>query len=153
VSTNINDLLSFNSQHKEVITIGVNENILAAAKQMKDLNIGFLLVNEEDNIVGVISERDIVFKSTYENKTPEEHRIGNIMTTSIIWGSPEEDLQKCLEKLKVGNFRHLPIRDEQKKIVGVIAERDITNYLLTNFKIKKAIPADLEIEADDKNEE
>jgi len=132
----INDLLEFKSL-KELIFIDFTNHVNDAAILMEKFNIGFLFVRAEEDIIGIVSERDIVCRSTKADNIPSIQLITEIMTKEIKWGSTKDDILKSLKILKEGDFRHLPIKDDSGNPIGIISERDITSFLLGKLEKNK----------------
>ena len=129
----VRDLLEFNNQ-SSVFSIAPESSVSETAKFMELKGVGFLVVSKENQVLGVISERDLVFKCLAEDLDPQQTKIDSIMTKDIVWTSLNEDLSKCLDRFKSGKFRHLPVSDETSMPAGIVTERDITSYLLSKIK-------------------
>ncbi len=136
-------LLSMNAQEliesktsKEIIFIDVSQSVQEAAILMEKFHIGFLLVKSAEDFVGVLSERDIVYKVSTKNMLAAEQKVADIMTSKVVWCASDEPLMNCLQAMKNGGFRHLPIRSKEKEVKGVLTERDITNFLINSLQNK-----------------
>lgn len=136
-NVSMQNLLDHKNPKKDPLTVQMGGTIQDAATIMMDNKVGFLIVKDGNKTVGAISERDIVYKSSTGNVSPDAHFVYQIMTKDVIWGSPSDDLKKCLQILKDGGFRHLPIRGEDYNFIGVISERDITSFLLDTLSKEK----------------
>ncbi|TNF27446.1 MAG: CBS domain-containing protein [Deltaproteobacteria bacterium] len=128
----VKDLLEFKSSDK-VASVLSQSTVAGAAKQMLNFNIGFVLVLENSQLVGVLSERDIVYKSTALKLDPIAQKVADIMTKDIVFVNENTELKEVLELFKKMKFRHLPVKKEDGSIAGVLSERDITTFLMSKL--------------------
>ncbi len=112
------------------VTIDRRAKIREAARLMHDNKIGsVLVVDEEGKLLGIVTERDIVFACA-EGWKAEEHEVWEIMTENPITIRPSDTIGIALEKMGETGVRHLPVVDEHGRPVGVVAFRDIANTIL-----------------------
>lgn len=105
------------------------DTVFKAAKLMAEKDIGALLVMENGNLVGIISERDIARKSVVSEKPAQQMLIREIMTTSVISVSPDKTIEECMELMTEKGIRHLPVLFDDR-LVGIISIRDIVKEVL-----------------------
>ncbi len=113
---------------KNVITIEKDQTVHQAANLMKENDISFLVIVENGNPVGVLSERDFVQKFCVDNKKPDEIMISEIMSYKFRWVEPTTEIEDAIQKMLNNNIRRLLVLDN-KKLVGVITQTDLTSYL------------------------
>ena len=125
---------------KNVITIDLDESALDAAKMLHEKKISFLVVQKDNNPIGVITERDIVQKISSLDEKPSEFLLKDIMTQKFKWVNPEEDIENAIQKMLNNNIRRLLVLDD-KKLVGIITLTDLAVFLrsrlLINGTLKK----------------
>lgn len=109
---------------QDLTVISKNETVLEAAKLMADKKIGAVPVVEGERVVGIFSERDIMNRVVAKNINPQNTTVEQVMTTELIVGAPEENIEQILVRMKQANIRHLPIVDNGK-LVGIISFRDL----------------------------
>lgn len=108
-----------------VISICEDEPVIAAARLMKQNNIGSLPVRDGRNrLKGIVTDRDIVLRCVAGSINPQEVRIGEIMSRNLITASPFEDTEKVAERMGNGQIRRLPVTDNGI-LVGIVALGDI----------------------------
>ena len=78
-----------------------------AVQVMTDDNVGIVLVLEGERLVGVFSERDVVRRVVDRGLDPDLTPVGDVMTTQIVVGDPDEDYQSAMRKMDQANIRHL----------------------------------------------
>lgn len=106
------------------VTVLVDSNLEECAKMMSDKHVGALLIKECDNIVGIITEQDIVRKAVIKNMKPSETKASDIMETNLAKINPNEDVRKALKLMNSMNIRHLPVFDNEE-FVGLLTTKDI----------------------------
>jgi CBS domain-containing protein len=120
----------------EVATIGAEKTICDAVKALVEENIGSLLVlDEEDAVVGIITERDILRKCNQCLESFREIKIKDVMTKNLIVASPDDDLDYVENILIQNRIRHLPII-ANKKLEGIISIGDVVNVLRGQCKVE-----------------
>ncbi|MFB0921195.1 MAG: CBS domain-containing protein [Oscillospiraceae bacterium] len=110
---------------EHVISINEDEPVIAAARLMKQHNIGSLPVRDGKNkLKGIVTDRDIVLRCVAGNINPQEVRIGEVMSRSLITASPFEDTEKVAERMGMSQIRRVPVTEEGI-LVGIVALGDI----------------------------
>jgi len=128
----IRDLLKIKG--RSVITIGPNETVAAAIQKLVEYDRGSIPVcNEKGELMGIITERDIVRKCFVRMDALASIKIEDVMTTGVAIGVPEDDLDYVISVMKQKRIRHLPIVDQQK-VVGMISMRDLLDVQLSETK-------------------
>ncbi len=131
----IRDLLKIKDfKYRIVVTIGPNETISAAIKKLVEHDRGSLPVcNDKGELVGIITERDIVRKCFARSDAFANIKIQDIMSEQVAIGHPEDDLDYAISVMKQKRIRHLPIVDNQE-VVGMISMRDLFGVQLAECK-------------------
>ncbi len=115
---------------KEVWTISPDAMIYEALQLMAEKNVGALLVCKSENeVVGIISERDYARKTILKGKFSKETPVSEIMTTKVIYVRPEYKLEECMSLMSDKHVRHLPVLEDDK-LIGIVSIGDIVNGLL-----------------------
>jgi CBS domain-containing protein len=113
-----------------VITIGPDETVKAALKKLVENNIGALPVcDTTGQLVGIISERDILKECLNRIESIDAASIREVMTRQVAVATPDDDLNYATSVMKQKNVRHLPVV-ANSKIDGMISMRDIVNSRL-----------------------
>ncbi|MFH0870185.1 MAG: CBS domain-containing protein [archaeon] len=106
------------------ITISKDMTLAECARLMKDKHVGSLLVLEKGNLIGLVTEQDLVRKAMAENKDPTKTFVRDIMINELITIAPAEDIYEALKKMRDYNIRHLPVV-ERGKLAGFLTMKDI----------------------------
>lgn len=112
------------SKGSKVVTVQPEATVKTAIQLLEEFNIGGLVVlDDTDRIVGMITERDIIRYAACEQ--PDFNILVNqIMTTNIILGVPQDDINSVAHTMTEKRFRHLPIIDKGK-LVGILSLGDV----------------------------
>jgi CBS domain-containing protein len=101
-----------------------DDTVRDACITMSAANVGALpVVDENDELVGIISERDVIQRSVIVYRPSEETLVRQVMTPNPQWVSPEANPTEAFQIMSKGRFRHLPICEEGR-ILGMVSIRD-----------------------------
>ena len=115
---------------------GPDSTVSEIADLMDLEDIGAVPILDDSYLLsGIVSERDIVRKLVKNGRDSDLVTAKDIMTKNIITVKKDTTLVKAVKLMKDNNIRHLPIIDEDKKLVNFISHRDITSYFYSNKKI------------------
>ena len=116
----IQDVMSVNP-----IIIRKNDSVKKAAKLMKEAKVGSLVVlDEEGELEGIITENDIVFDTVAEGLNPDEVDVNEIMTTPVHTIEGNKTIVEGAQQMANLDVRRLPVL-RNGKMVGIITENDI----------------------------
>lgn len=108
----------------------VDLKIPEASNIMRKERIGSLIVvNEKQEITGLVTERDIVYRVLAEGKNPAETTVGEVMTENVSTIRPYATVFDAISLMRKKQIRKLPVTKEGK-LVGILTEREIITYIL-----------------------
>lgn len=115
---------------KEVMTRDVefvdsNDSIKQAAEKLKELNIGVLPVKTGDEVVGIITDRDIVVRSVAQGLDPEKHKIIEAFSEGVIACKEEDDINEVAQLMEDRQIRRVVVKDDQEKVTGIVSLGDL----------------------------
>ena len=115
-------------------------SIADAVKLFVEKNIGALLVLEEQQVVGIISERDIARALFLSGHASPQTPVGEIMTRKVLYVRPEQTIEECMALMTDKRLRHLPVL-ERDRLVGLISIGDVVKYLIDDreFMIEQLV--------------
>jgi CBS domain-containing protein len=121
----------------EVYAVKPEDTIYEALRLMADKNIGAVLVLSEQEIKGILSERDYARKVILLGKTSRATPVSEIMTTNVICVEPGWTADQCMALMTEKRVRHLPVVENQR-LVGVISIGDVVRAVVEEqqFTIK-----------------
>jgi len=119
-----------NQKSREVFSISPDATVFKAVELMDAKNVGALLVMEQEQVVGIISERDYTRKVVLRGKRSRETKVAEIMSTNVTVTHPREPVEKCLRLMTDKHIRHLPVLDDER-VVGVISIGDLVKHVIS----------------------
>ena len=112
-----------------VLTVNINETVFDAICLMAELNVGAVLVQHDDTISGIFTERDYLQKIALQSLSSKQTRVGDVMTSPVISAEPGDSIQQCMETMTTCHCRHLPVV-ENGKLLGIVSIGDLVKKLL-----------------------
>jgi len=107
-----------------VWTIPPDASVREAVKMMNENDIGLLVIAKGDDVVGIISERDIARKVILKDKSSVTTPVRDIMTADVITITPDQSIDTCMALMTSKHIRHLPVMDG-KKLAGLVSIGDV----------------------------
>ncbi|MDQ4022092.1 MAG: CBS domain-containing protein, partial [Thermoproteota archaeon] len=120
---------------KCVVTIEANGTALEAAKLMAEKGISSLIVLNNQNPVGIITERDFVKKICIKELQVSQVKVNEIMSKIQTFADPETPIEVAVQRMVNHKIRRLPIM-ENGKVVGIITVTDLAKHLRTTLLIE-----------------
>ena len=113
--------------------IAPEATVYEAIQMMSDKHIGALVVVSGDRLVGIVSERDYARKVILQGKQSQTTPVREIMTTPVLYVTPEHTVDQCLRLMTSRHVRHLPVLDGEF-IAGVISIGDLVEWTIRGHK-------------------
>jgi CBS domain-containing protein len=109
---------------KDPRSIGVSATVVEAARLMREEHVGSLPITDDEQLVGVITDRDITTRVVAEAANLELTSVGDVYSRDLISVEPDKDLEEALQLMARHQVRRLPVV-EHGKLVGIVAQADI----------------------------
>ena len=116
-----------------VETIGADESLFAAVRRLGEKRIGALPVVEDGRIVGIVSERDVIYCLREHGRDALEFPVERAMSSPAITADPETDVMAALGLMTQRRIRHLPVV-ERGEIVGIVSIGDLVKYRMDRIE-------------------
>jgi CBS domain-containing protein len=129
-----------------VTTIHPNATIQSAADRMREQNIGALVVINLGDIVGVLSERDIVHGFARYGDRLGPMAVKEILASNFVAVAPHDDLKRAMTLMTYHRARHLVVRRDGK-LAGIISIGDVLKYRVSDLELESNVLRDLYIAA------
>ncbi len=114
---------------KEVVSVSTETSAKEAAAKMRGEKIGSLLVlDEEEKLVGIVTDRIIALSVVADGLDPKNVLVKDIMSENIISVSPEMELAKAAKLLEELEIRYLPVI-VNNKVMGILSVSDIASFV------------------------
>ena len=109
---------------RDLVSVDYGQAVSVAATLMRTRGIGSVLVKHEEEIVGIVTEADVVRKVVAMHRAPEFTPVENIMSSPLISINEDSPLFEAASKMEEAKTRHLAVAD-QGDIVGMLSARDL----------------------------
>ncbi len=124
---NIQSLLEIKGN--QIYGVAEDTPVLEAVEKMCSLAVGALLVMRADKPIGIFSERDLMTRVVLKKRDPESTRVGEVMTTDLIYTSAQQKISEAMAMMTEKHFRHLPVMDDAKELKGMISIGDMVRAI------------------------
>lgn len=123
-----------------------DDSAAALAELMGDLDVGAVPVGSPEDPLGVVTDRDILYRVVAKGLDPSRTVARDILSAPLLSCSPDDDLDRAMDLMAVNHVRRLAVRRGEGPLVGWITLSDISRKLLLETQ---AVPAALrELSAD-----
>ena len=119
-------------ENAESITCPESMTVGAAARVMRQHRIGAIMVVEQDQLIGIFTERDALFRVLAEDRDLHATRVGDVMTRNPQWIGPDKPFAAALQLMHSGRFRHVPVV-EHGRAIGMVSASDAMGPELEAF--------------------
>jgi CBS domain-containing protein len=114
----------------DVVTIEPTVALASAVKTLAERRIGAVVITGADKqVVGILSERDIVRAIAERGPKALDEAVGQVMTRKVVTCTESETVGHLMERMTAGKFRHIPVV-ERGRLAGIISIGDVVKYRL-----------------------
>jgi len=114
-------------------SVSPEDSVLDAIKMMADKNIGALTVVLDNELVGIISERDYTRKVVLKDRSSSNTKVKEIMSKQVYYANSDQSIDDCMIIMTEHRIRHLPVMDN-KQLMGMITVGDVVKEIINNQK-------------------
>lgn len=123
---------------KPPVVMKEDNTVYEAVKKMAEENIGsVIIVDEEFKPIGIFTERDLLRRVCASDLDPKKVRLGDVMTRDPTTIKESEPARRALEIMLHFGFRHLPVVDENGKLVGIISIKDVSRPFVGDVDVEE----------------
>ena len=108
----------------EPLTLDAGETLVAAARQMRDADVGDVLVTQDGTVRGIVTDRDIIVRAVAEELDPASTPLARIITQDLVTVGPDDDLTAAADLMRSYAVRRLPVVADGE-LVGVVSLGDL----------------------------
>ena len=106
------------------VTKSPGATVMDALKIMEEKNIGSVVVMQNEEYLGIMTERDYSRKVILKNKDSAHTKVSEIMSTGLPSVAPSDTIERCMQLMSEKNIRYMPVF-ENNKLTGIISMSDV----------------------------
>jgi len=110
--------------------VAPDDTVFDVVQRMSTYNIGALMVTENDQVVGIVTERDYARKVVLLSRSSKTTLVRDIMTSKVIGVRPEQTCEECMALMTENRLRHLPVMDHGQ-LMGLVSIGDLVKATIS----------------------
>jgi CBS domain-containing protein len=108
-----------------VAAVGRDETLQAAARRMREMDVGALPVTDGRALAGMITDRDIAIRGVAEGMVAQEALVADVMTEEVAFCNETDSVEDVMAQMGDAQVRRLPVLGANREIVGIVALADL----------------------------
>ena len=110
---------------RSIATVGRDETLQAAARRMREMDVGSLPVLDGKAVAGIVTDRDIAVRGVAAGMIPQESLVADVMTDDVRFCRADDTVEQVMAEMGDAQVRRLPVLDANNEIVGIVALADL----------------------------
>jgi CBS domain-containing protein len=125
---------------RDPVSLSPEDTAQTAAQLMRSMHIGPIPVVDADRkLVGIVTDRDLAIKVVAEGRAPRETRISDVMSSNPFTCGPNDDVETAIRTMEEHQVRRIPVVDDQRRLLGIIAQADVATRSRQGGRMGKAL--------------
>jgi len=112
---------------RDVKSVSADAPARDAARLMKEMDVGLLPVLDGDELMGMVTDRDIALRLVAEGREPMATRVRDILTPDVVYAYEDQDVEEAAAVMGHHQIRRLIVLDRDNRLVGIVALADLAN--------------------------
>jgi CBS-domain-containing membrane protein len=110
---------------RSVAVVARDETLQAAARRMREMDVGVLPVTDGQALVGMVTDRDITVRGVAEGMVAQESLVSDVMTPDVRWCSETDSIEDVMSEMGDAQVRRLAVLDAERQVVGIVTLGDL----------------------------
>ena len=110
---------------RDPVVLPPDTTLKEAAQRMRDLDSGVMPVGEDDQLLGMLTDRDLTVRATAEGRDPNGTPVREVMTPEVVYCFEDDDVREAARKMEEHQIRRLIVLNRDKRLAGIVALGDI----------------------------
>jgi CBS domain-containing protein len=127
--TTVANILRSKTDHR-VHTIAPQATVFEAIALMAEMQIGALVVVQDENVIGIFTERDYARKIALMDRSSKSTAVEAVMSAPVMYVRPHQSTDECMRLMTDSRLRHLPVIDEGK-LLGLVSIGDLVKSIIS----------------------
>ena len=121
---------------RDVLTVGPEWLLQDVARLMRDENVGAIPVTEDEDLIGIVTDRDLVLRGLADGLSAAEGlRTRDVMSGGLMYCFEDQSVEEALQNVGERRVRRLPVVDREKRLVGMVTLSDLSRSASANFAV------------------
>ena len=119
---------------KPPLTVSPDEFVVELTRAMTERNVAAASVLDRTTLIGIVTERDVVQKVVAAARDPKRTRVRDVMTSPAVSIGMKTTVNEAAALMRQNHFRHLVVVDDEKSVVGILAQRYVLYDILDDME-------------------
>ena len=119
---------------KPPLTVSPDEFVVELTRAMTERNVAAASVLDGTTLIGIVTERDVVQKIVAAARDPQRTRVRDVMTSPAVSIGIKTTVNEAAALMRENHFRHLVVVDDEKSVVGILAQRYVLYDILDDME-------------------
>ena len=115
------------------VLVSMNSSVADTVKTMNDALVGCVLVMDGRKLAGIFTDRDVVRRVLPTGLPLEAAKVGDYMTPDPDVLGPDDPVAFALNRMSLGDSRHVPLVDDAGQPLSVVSVRNVVNFVIQHF--------------------
>ena len=124
---------------RDLVIVSPSDSLQMVAQKMAEIDSRIMPVGEKDRLVGIVTDRDIVFRAVAKGKTPGKSTARDVMSPDIKYCYEDETLEDAARNMSTLQVKRLPVLNREKRLVGIVSLGDLAMEPAADEQSKDAL--------------